>query len=166
MEDVFTNFTNGTNQTVYGLRENSAPRAPEERIPNLTYYLVDSFDIVRKVTFAIASIGIPLILMAIYSVYFMVQSDHVAPIYIINLLIADLIQLCCMISWETPSVGRYDKEISSEVHQTAVLASVGFMVAIAMERKGTISKILDLVCCCKVKTNDPQTTTTDGGSGA
>ncbi|CAJ1067836.1 G-protein coupled receptor 4-like [Xyrichtys novacula] len=134
MEDVFTNFTNFTNQTVYGPQEAVPPDFNLWNVIQPSVFLLFRNNITRVVTYAVASIGIPLILMAIYSVYFMVQRDHVAPIYIINLLIADLIQLCCMISWEIPSVGWDDKEISSVVHQIAVLASVGFMVALAMER--------------------------------
>ncbi|CAJ1051467.1 ovarian cancer G-protein coupled receptor 1-like isoform X1 [Xyrichtys novacula] len=131
-------FTNGTNQTVYALQKFLATRP--RKLWNLwdrrqpSYYLSYTNYVTRAVTYTVASIGIPLILMAVYSVYFMVRSDHVAPIYIINLLVSDLIQLCCMISWEVPSLSLNGGRISSEVHQSAVLASVGFMVALAMER--------------------------------
>ncbi|XP_078030250.1 G-protein coupled receptor 4-like [Epinephelus lanceolatus] len=50
----------------------------------------------------------------------LVGNDNVAPIYVINLLISDLIQFCCMIAFM--------------IYNYSVLGSVGFMVCIAMER--------------------------------
>ncbi|XP_067467165.1 ovarian cancer G-protein coupled receptor 1-like [Thunnus thynnus] len=63
-----------------------------------------------------------------------VQNNNVAPIYIINLLISDIIQLCCMIIWEAePEDGKID-EILFYIYYHSVLVSVGFMVCVALER--------------------------------
>ncbi|XP_044228187.1 G-protein coupled receptor 4-like [Thunnus albacares] len=62
-----------------------------------------------------------------------VQNNNVAPIYIINLLISDIIQFCCMIV----DVAKPDRNIHiafSIIYFYSVLASVGFMVCIALER--------------------------------
>ncbi|XP_022603900.1 G-protein coupled receptor 4-like [Seriola dumerili] len=61
-----------------------------------------------------------------------VRNDHVAPIYIINLLISDLIQLCCMIV----EVVRLEiwRISFNVIFYIALMASVGFMVCVAMER--------------------------------
>ncbi|XP_030298084.1 G-protein coupled receptor 4-like [Sparus aurata] len=84
------------------------------------------------VTCMIISVAFPLILMAIYYLFSLVRNNHVAPIYIINLLISDLIQLCCMIVWVAqnngiPKIGLFPYTVSLTV-------SAGFMVCIALER--------------------------------
>ncbi|XP_067466959.1 mas-related G-protein coupled receptor member A4-like [Thunnus thynnus] len=62
-----------------------------------------------------------------------VQNNNVAPIFIINLLISDIIQFCCMIvlvakpDWKIFVIFFY-------IHLFSVLVSVGFMVCIALER--------------------------------
>ncbi|CAJ1066034.1 ovarian cancer G-protein coupled receptor 1-like [Xyrichtys novacula] len=94
-------------------------------------FTINSSLISRVATYIFVAIGMPLILLAIYSVYFMVRSDPVAAIYVINLLISDLIQLCCMFIVELPSVYW---DLSSELYEVAVLASVGFMVSLSIER--------------------------------
>ncbi|XP_044229273.1 G-protein coupled receptor 4-like [Thunnus albacares] len=86
-------------------------------------------------TCVIISIGLPLTLVAIYSLYSQVKNDHVAPIYIINLLISDIIQFCCMIvevantfNWKIYVIFLF------YIYYYSVLASVGFMVCVALER--------------------------------
>ncbi|XP_038588751.1 G-protein coupled receptor 4-like, partial [Micropterus salmoides] len=68
------------------------------------------------------------------NVFLQVRSGHVAPIYIINLLITDLIQLCYMIvEMATPK----DVEIPViffNIYFFGLFASVYFMVCIALER--------------------------------
>ncbi|XP_041644720.1 G-protein coupled receptor 4-like [Cheilinus undulatus] len=90
--------------------------------------------IIHVVTCIIICIGLPLILMAIYALYSLVKNDHVAPIYIINLLISDLIQLCCMIVWESkPKEDMIDNTVNS-IYKFGQLTSIGFMVCISLER--------------------------------
>ncbi|KAM9345099.1 uncharacterized protein ABDE67_013995 [Symphorus nematophorus] len=72
--------------------------------------------------------------MAIYCLYSQEQNDHVAPIYVINLLISDLIQLCCFIIEVTPAVDLQILEISYYIYLSAVGVSVVFMVCISLER--------------------------------
>ncbi|XP_073337565.1 G-protein coupled receptor 4-like [Pagrus major] len=91
------------------------------------------------VTSITISIGLPLTLLAIYGVCSLVQNNHVARINIINLLISDLIQLCCMIAWVAR---RGDEKIMNVVNAFyffGLMASVGFMVCLALERYLLIS---------------------------
>ncbi|XP_073337578.1 uncharacterized protein [Pagrus major] len=85
-------------------------------------------------TSTIISIGIPLTIMAIYSLHSLVRNDHVAPIYIINLLISDLIQLCCLILRLVPFSNRKIHGTIYFIYFCGVIASVGFMVCVALER--------------------------------
>ncbi|XP_042289549.1 lysophosphatidic acid receptor 4-like isoform X4 [Thunnus maccoyii] len=63
-----------------------------------------------------------------------VQNNNVAPIFIINLLISDIIQLCCMIVKLAKPMGWNIYEILFNIYYYSVLASVGFMVCVALER--------------------------------
>ncbi|XP_030298094.1 proteinase-activated receptor 1-like [Sparus aurata] len=90
--------------------------------------------VVYVMTCIIITIGLPLTLAAIYAVYSLVKNDHVAPIYIINLLISDVIQLCCMIVDVVPLQDRNMYYIAFCMYYFAMIASVGFMVCIALER--------------------------------
>ncbi|XP_031159546.1 mas-related G-protein coupled receptor member A4-like [Sander lucioperca] len=82
----------------------------------------------------IICIGLPLTLIAIYSLYSLVRNDHVAPIYVINLLISDLLQLCCMICAMAPAESRMINIIYYIIYRYSLLTSVCFMVCIALER--------------------------------
>ncbi|XP_049455583.1 G-protein coupled receptor 4-like [Epinephelus fuscoguttatus] len=78
-------------------------------------------------------IGFPLTLLAIYALYSLVREDHVAPVYVINLLISDLIQMCCLVIWVAKS-RTSAVYVSTFIYYIGVMASVGFMVCIALER--------------------------------
>ncbi|XP_067367848.1 G-protein coupled receptor 4-like [Channa argus] len=91
-----------------------------------------SVDIIYVLTCIIISVGLPLTLMAIYAVFSLVRKDHVAPIYVINLLISDLMQLSCMIAEVVKYLHGY--EIFPYMHLIGLMASVCFMVCIALER--------------------------------
>ncbi|XP_029926906.1 LOW QUALITY PROTEIN: G-protein coupled receptor 4-like [Myripristis murdjan] len=81
----------------------------------------------------VSSIGLPLTLLAIYALYSLVQENNVAPVYVINLLISDLIQMCCLVIWvENPRIIMF--VVSAIIYSIGLMASVGFMVCVAMER--------------------------------
>ncbi|XP_060896386.1 G-protein coupled receptor 4-like isoform X2 [Labrus mixtus] len=65
-------------------------------------------------------------------VFLQVRKDHVAPIYVINLLISDLIQLCCMFIHETKKHETHAIVFYS--YYCGLLTSVGFMVCVSLER--------------------------------
>ncbi|XP_044229400.1 ovarian cancer G-protein coupled receptor 1-like [Thunnus albacares] len=98
------------------------------------YYFEDIIFIVDVVTYVIISISLPLTLVAIYSLYSQIKNDHVAPIYIINLLISDIFQLCYMIVEVANTFNWEIDEIFYYIYYYSVLASVGFMVCVALER--------------------------------
>ncbi|XP_030298762.1 G-protein coupled receptor 4-like [Sparus aurata] len=84
------------------------------------------------VMWIIISVGLPLTLVAIYALYSMVRGNHVAPIYVINLLISDLIQFCSMIV--EMAVPEDRRTIGHIFYLLSLFASIGFMVCIALER--------------------------------
>ncbi|KAI3363506.1 hypothetical protein L3Q82_012106 [Scortum barcoo] len=86
------------------------------------------------VTYTVVCIGLPLTLVAIYALYSLVQKDHVTPIYVINLLISDLIQLCYMITQVARPRDRILYEVFDFLYFCGLTSSVGFMVCVAMER--------------------------------
>ncbi|XP_027129567.1 G-protein coupled receptor 4-like, partial [Larimichthys crocea] len=74
-----------------------------------------------------------LTLVAIYALYSQVRNGQVAPIYVINLLISDIIQLCCLIAWKVPAEVLNSK-IVKIIYSFSLLTSVGFMVCVSLER--------------------------------
>ncbi|XP_078016817.1 G-protein coupled receptor 4-like [Epinephelus lanceolatus] len=102
---------------------------------NYEYYKQVAF-IMNVVTIIIICVGLPLTLVAIYAVRSLVKDDHVVPIYVINLLITDLIQLCCLITWVLPEdwILPWTELISYIMYFYCLVASIGFMVCIALER--------------------------------
>ncbi|XP_030296650.1 G-protein coupled receptor 4-like [Sparus aurata] len=104
---------------------------------NVTFSFSDDTEVffIRDVLiYIIVSIGLPLTLVAIYALYLLVRDDHVAPIYVINLLITDLIQLCCMIAWPARDISHLVTLIFIWIYHHCMGASVCFMVCVAMER--------------------------------
>ncbi|XP_060896384.1 G-protein coupled receptor 4-like [Labrus mixtus] len=95
-------------------------------------YYQKVYFIMHVVTCIIISIGLPLTLMTIYALFSLVRKDHVAPIYVINLLISDLIQLCCMIILETELYQTH--AIVYNIYCCGLGISVGFMVCVSLER--------------------------------
>ncbi|XP_047459490.1 mas-related G-protein coupled receptor member A6-like [Mugil cephalus] len=104
---------------------------------NFQYCTINSCDkhkaafISYVITWIIVCISLPLTLLAIYSLSSLVRKDHGAPLYVINLLISDLVQLICMIagvaSGEFLAAGVF-------FYHYGLLSSVGFMVCISLER--------------------------------
>ncbi|XP_071389812.1 G-protein coupled receptor 4-like [Centroberyx affinis] len=85
-------------------------------------------------TWIVISIGLPLTLVAIYALVSLVRGGHVAPIYVINLLVSDLIQFCCMAVREAAPWGGTHFVFSFIIYDIGLMASVGFMVCVALER--------------------------------
>ncbi|XP_030298088.1 mas-related G-protein coupled receptor member A4-like [Sparus aurata] len=84
------------------------------------------------VAYIITAIGLLFTLMAIYAVYSLVRKDHVVPIYVVNLLISDLIQFCCLIILVTKIQAM--KFVTIRIYLSSVMVSICFMVCIALER--------------------------------
>nr|XP_029541143.1 ovarian cancer G-protein coupled receptor 1-like [Oncorhynchus nerka] len=76
------------------------------------------------------SIGFPLICLSIYAMYFLIRADHIAPVYVINLLIADLIQIC-MRPFILSGTWQF---IVMLIEFFGISASIVFMVCVALER--------------------------------
>ncbi|XP_071389804.1 G-protein coupled receptor 4-like [Centroberyx affinis] len=89
---------------------------------------------VHVTAWIVISIGLPLTLLAICALVSLVRDRHVAPIYVINLLVSDLIQLCCMVVQELTPGGLTSPLLSNRIYDTGITASVGFMVCVALER--------------------------------
>ncbi|KAM9345237.1 uncharacterized protein ABDE67_014115 [Symphorus nematophorus] len=94
----------------------------------------DAEYIVYVVKCVIIGVGLPLTLMAIYALYTQVRNDHVAPIYVINLLISDLMQFCCMIVQVASNEDEMIHTVFTIIYIYCLMVSVGFMVCIAVER--------------------------------
>ncbi|XP_029030717.1 G-protein coupled receptor 4-like [Betta splendens] len=91
-----------------------------------------SVDGLFVVTLAIIALCLPLTLLAAYSLFTLVQKDQVVPVYIINVLLSDLIQLCCMVV--EVSLQPLNSDLFFFVYYFGVVAGVGFMVCVALER--------------------------------
>ncbi|XP_030298328.1 G-protein coupled receptor 4-like [Sparus aurata] len=96
----------------------------------------------KVVTCIIISIGLCLTPVAIYAVCSLVRKDQVAPIYVINLLISDLIKLCCLIIWVAEEEESITSEVGYFLYDVGLMASVGFMVCVALERYLVIARPL------------------------
>lgn len=91
------------------------------------------FEVLSAVSWIILAVALPLTLLAIYGLYFFIKADNVAPVYVINLLISDVIQICA-----NPFSFWAEKEIFADTMYSlyffGLMASVWFMVCIAAER--------------------------------
>ncbi|XP_028279808.1 G-protein coupled receptor 4-like [Parambassis ranga] len=90
--------------------------------------------IMYVVTWIVLCVGLPLIFMAIVAVYFLVRKGHIAPIYVLNLFISDLIQLSCMIVWVSDNKASMVYDVFDCIYIFGVMVSTGFMVCVSLER--------------------------------
>ncbi|XP_040929843.2 psychosine receptor-like [Betta splendens] len=88
--------------------------------------------ILEVLTWLVVAIGLILMPVAIFAVSSLVKKDNVAPIFVINLLVSDIIQLCAMIIVQIKGVNTLI--IAAYMYFVSVSASVGFMLCIALER--------------------------------
>uniref|UniRef100_A0A3B3QCZ0 G-protein coupled receptors family 1 profile domain-containing protein n=1 Tax=Paramormyrops kingsleyae TaxID=1676925 RepID=A0A3B3QCZ0_9TELE len=97
------------------------------RNENNVSYFFTVFNIVNLVTLVI---GLPVVSLALYVVYRQFKANHVANVYIINLLISDIIQFLGRpwIYFKPAEVIFFGTLLSG------IVSSLGFMVCIAMER--------------------------------
>ncbi|XP_071369974.1 G-protein coupled receptor 4-like [Centroberyx affinis] len=111
---------------------------------NYTTLTRDAYDdfstAVRVTAWIVISIGLPSTLLAICALVSLVRDGHVAPIYVINLLVSDLIQLCCMAAREA-APWRYNI-LKNYIYFIGLIASIGFMVCVALERYLVITRPL------------------------
>ncbi|KAG7228433.1 hypothetical protein INR49_007606 [Caranx melampygus] len=130
MEDFYINST-----SVDESYNNSTIESDYERNISDIIRIILKASFIRNVVFCIIiSISLPLTLVAIYGLYSQVRNGHVAPIYVINLLISDIIQLCSMIiDMATPKTIIIIKTLIS-IYIYCLMTSVSFMVCVALER--------------------------------
>ncbi|XP_050924426.1 ovarian cancer G-protein coupled receptor 1-like [Lates calcarifer] len=100
-------------------------------------------DFAKLSAWTVILIGFPLTVLAIYFLYSQVRDNHVAPVYVINLLISDLIKICSlviwMVDWQHLEYNAWEYYVialcvSTLIFYIGLLVSVGFMVCVALER--------------------------------
>nr|XP_023680705.1 proteinase-activated receptor 2-like isoform X2 [Paramormyrops kingsleyae] len=106
---------------------------------NFTTDYVDIFE--ETVAWIILLIGLPAISLACYALYRLIKADHVAPLYVINLLLSDLVQIICRIYFVSQKhFGFLSPELIKArliflvIVRFGLVASLGFMVCISLER--------------------------------
>ncbi|XP_016311992.1 G-protein coupled receptor 4-like [Sinocyclocheilus anshuiensis] len=94
-------------------------------------------------------IGTPLNLLALFGLYRLIQSENVLPVYVINLLIADLIQLLTLPLWiDYYANGHYWRfgprscQFMGLFFYISIYAGIFFMCIIALERHLAIARPL------------------------
>ncbi|XP_029025256.1 G-protein coupled receptor 4-like [Betta splendens] len=96
------------------------------------YNMYENYKKIEEVsTWLIVTIGLILMPVAIFALSSLVKKDNVAPIFVINLLVSDVVQLCSLILLQTDGTVS---SIGDSMYSFSVVASVGFMVCIALER--------------------------------
>ncbi|KAM3606478.1 uncharacterized protein V6R79_017221 [Siganus canaliculatus] len=105
-------------------------------------YLMDT--VVNSI---IVSSGVPLCAVAVYVLYSLVRLDGApALVYVVNLLISDIVQICCLYVIIRPSDDLWKIYLLlHHIHSFFVVVSIAFMVCIAFERYLLVSRPL---CIC------------------
>ncbi|XP_061084681.1 G-protein coupled receptor 4 [Conger conger] len=84
------------------------------------------------------SIELPVLCWAVFVLYHQVKTGYVIPVYVINLLISDFIQIIGRIFYDLSMIlilpEFYPHEFGRFLFMLGIFASIGFMVCIALER--------------------------------
>ncbi|KAK6488455.1 G-protein coupled receptor 4-like [Huso huso] len=91
-------------------------------------------------------IGLPASCLAIYGLYRLVKTENILPVFIMNLLLSDILQICTLPLWiDYYSQGhrwRFGKTfctITGTLFYVSMFVSIGFMCCIALERYLAVS---------------------------
>ncbi|XP_066552756.1 G-protein coupled receptor 4 [Amia ocellicauda] len=94
-------------------------------------------------------VGLPLNLMALYGLYRLVKSENVLPVYVMNLLLSDLLQIVTLPLWiDYYSKGHYWQfgtrlcQVVGLVFYISLYAGIFFLCLIALERHLAIARPL------------------------
>ncbi|XP_054880702.1 G-protein coupled receptor 4-like isoform X3 [Poeciliopsis prolifica] len=129
-ENSFNNSYLDDNSTLF----NYNPRSDSTFWLNLLKFL----HLLNQITIGI---GFLLILVVMIAVFSQVRKGQDAPVYVINLLVSDIIQLCCRIPADFTRPGK-NNVTYMVIADLGVMVSVGFMVCISFERYLVIAKPL------------------------
>lgn len=83
---------------------------------------------------AISCLAFPIICAAMYGLYRLIKSDHIAPVYVINLLMSDMLQICTKPVWHMTSMLNIMHLVLFSVYSVGLFASICFMLLISAER--------------------------------
>ncbi|KAL2083725.1 hypothetical protein ACEWY4_021498 [Coilia grayii] len=86
------------------------------------------------VIWVISCISFPILCAAIYGLYRLIKSDHVAPICVINLLLSDMLQICSKPVWHLVPISNIMHLVLYAVYSLGLMASICFMLCISAER--------------------------------
>uniref|UniRef100_A0A3B3C3Q4 G-protein coupled receptors family 1 profile domain-containing protein n=1 Tax=Oryzias melastigma TaxID=30732 RepID=A0A3B3C3Q4_ORYME len=104
---------------------------------NITYGCYEGEYAIYVSSLFFAGVGLPLALVAIIALR-SVRADHVAPVYVINLLISDLLQLCCTVVFVATNQTKIC-EYFRHIFNYGLMVSICFMVIISLERYLTVA---------------------------
>lgn len=100
---------------------------------NLTDW-TDIFSSMALHSWLILPIALPVVCVAIYGLFSLMKTDHVAPVYVINLLLSDLLQICTKPIALSMAPAGFIFEVLIFFYSSSLLACIGFMMCIAGER--------------------------------
>uniref|UniRef100_A0A3P9MVZ8 G-protein coupled receptors family 1 profile domain-containing protein n=1 Tax=Poecilia reticulata TaxID=8081 RepID=A0A3P9MVZ8_POERE len=138
MEELNSNTTGGN-----GFNNSNMDGNYSYYYNNNTLYGDDSwfFVLINLLNRITIGIELPLILIVMIAVFSQVKKGQDAPVYVINLLASDVIQLCCRIPLNLVNPSG-STDIFMTISYYAFIVSVGFMVCISCERYLVVAKPL------------------------